>query len=94
VPEIVERLILSASEGIERIDVAFAADDLSAVADAAHAVRNDALMFSAKELPEALEALEQSARRDQRAPTAQALRRVHATWPGVRADLRRLARGC
>jgi HPt (histidine-containing phosphotransfer) domain-containing protein len=93
VPEIVEQLVRSARAGIERIDAAFAADDLRAVAHAAHAVRNDALMFSASALLEALDALEQAARRDERAPTARALRQVHEIWPGVEAELTRLARG-
>jgi hypothetical protein len=73
--------------------VAFAADDLSAVADAAHAVRNDALMFSTGALLESLAALEQAAQRDERGPTAQALREVHASWAGARAALVGLGRG-
>jgi hypothetical protein len=48
-------------------------------------------MFSAGGLLEALEALEQAARRDERAPTARALRRVRAVWPAVEAELSRLA---
>jgi HPt (histidine-containing phosphotransfer) domain-containing protein len=93
VPEIVEQLVCSARAGIEQIDAAFATDDLRAVTHAAHAVRNDALMFGATELLDALEDLEQVSRRDERAPTARALRRVHAIWPAVQAELRRLARG-
>jgi HPt (histidine-containing phosphotransfer) domain-containing protein len=93
VPEIVEQLVRSARAGIEQIDAAFATDDLRAVAHAAHAVRNDALMFSAAALLEALDDLERASRRDERAPTARALRRVHAIWPGVQAELTRLALG-
>jgi HPt (histidine-containing phosphotransfer) domain-containing protein len=93
VREIVEQLVRSARAGIEQIDAAFATDDLRAVAHAAHAVRNDALMFSAPALLEALDQLEQASRRDERGPTARALRAVHGIWPAVQAELTRLARG-
>ena len=90
-PELVTQLTTRLSDALNRIDSAFAADDLGAVADAAHAARNEALMLGARRLLKALEAVELNARDGQSLAAREALAAVNLLWPDVRAALRSVA---
>jgi HPt (histidine-containing phosphotransfer) domain-containing protein len=90
-PELVTQLTIRLSDALDRIDSAFAADDLRAVADAAHAARNEALMLGARRLFGALEAVELSARDKHSQAAREALAVVHLISPEVRAALQRVA---
>jgi HPt (histidine-containing phosphotransfer) domain-containing protein len=91
-PELVTQLATGISDALIRLSSALAADDLAAVADAAHAARNEALMLGAQGLLEALEAVELNAREQHSQAAREALARAHSIWPGVRAALQRVAR--
>jgi HPt (histidine-containing phosphotransfer) domain-containing protein len=91
-PELVAQLTTRLSDALIRLDAALATDDLRAVADAAHAARNEALMLGARRLLKALEAVELSARDGHSQAAREALAVVHVIWPEVRAALQSVAR--
>jgi HPt (histidine-containing phosphotransfer) domain-containing protein len=91
IPELVMQMAIRISDALTRLDAALAADDLPAVADAAHAARNDALMLGTRRLLEALEAVELDARDLESQAAREALARVHLIWPEVRAAMQRVA---
>jgi HPt (histidine-containing phosphotransfer) domain-containing protein len=90
-PELVTQLATRISDTLIRLDSALAADDLPAVADAAHSARNEALMLGARRLLTALEAVELHARDQHPQAVREALGRVQVIWPDVRAELQDIA---
>jgi HPt (histidine-containing phosphotransfer) domain-containing protein len=89
--QLVDQLRRDIEAGIEKLDAAFASGDLTAIAQAAHTARNDALMLDATELLRTLEGLESAAREGERASVSTELRQLHAVWPGLRDQLLRAA---
>jgi ATP-dependent protease HslVU (ClpYQ) ATPase subunit len=89
--ELVTQLTARLCDALNRIDCAFAVDDLRAVADAAHAARNEALMVGARRLLKALDAVEFNARDRHSQAAREAMAGVHVIWPDVRAALQSVA---
>ncbi len=90
-PQIVATLVAELDRSLGAVAAALADGDLAAAALAAHAARNSALMIDARPLLDGLDALESHARRTDVDGAREAHRRVEATWPPLRAELRRAA---
>jgi HPt (histidine-containing phosphotransfer) domain-containing protein len=75
------------SQAIEQLEEAVLAGDLDRAIRAAHACRNDAMMVGARQLLEALTAVEAAGRDYDEARTATALERVRDVWPPTRDEL-------
>jgi hypothetical protein len=86
-PEIVATLLDELTSALSRID----AGDLDAVALAAHAARNSALMIDARQILGYLEALEVSARHGEPGAASAANDRLRASWPALRTCLEQIA---
>jgi len=80
-------MLTSMRATIDRLEAAMAAGELDAAAQAAHRVRNDALMLSAAPLLAALTELEEAARAGEEAGANAALERVRLVWPPTRDAL-------
>jgi hypothetical protein len=88
--EIVATLIGELTRAMSGIDAGLDAGDLDAVALAAHAARNSALMIDARPMLDHLEALETSAREGEPEAATKANDRVRAGWPTLRERLDRI----
>lgn len=86
-PEIVATLLGELTSALSEIDAGLGAGDLGAVALAAHAARNSALMIDARQILGYLEELETSARTGQPEAASAANQRLGASWPAVRRRL-------
>lgn len=85
--EIVATLLTELSRALQDIDAALAGRDLDAVALAAHAARNSALMVDAQPLLARLGELESCARRLDLTSALAAQERVTEAWPSLRRSL-------
>ena len=90
---IVDTLLTELSTALDDIAGGLAAGDLEAVATAAHAARNSALMIDAQPLLAGLGDLESCARNDELAAALTANRRLRRTWPRLRRRLESAASG-
>ena len=88
VPEIIDRLVREIDEALGGIEAGLADGDLAAVADAAHAARNSALMLGAQPLLPALGEIESGARLGDERATRAALQRLKSAWPELKRRLR------
>jgi hypothetical protein len=86
-PEIVATLVGELTRAISGIEAGLEAGDLGAVALAAHAARNSALMIDAQPVLGYLEELETSAREGEAAAASGANERLRASWPALRERL-------
>lgn len=89
-PEIVATLLGELTSALSRIDAGLGAGDLDAVALAAHAARNSALMIDARQILGYLEALEVSARHGEPGAASAANDRLRASWPALRTRLEQI----
>lgn len=85
--EIVATLLRELGRALQDIDAALAGNDLAAVALAAHAARNSALMIDAQPLLACLGELESCARRLDLTAALRAQQRVTEAWPSLRRSL-------
>jgi hypothetical protein len=76
---------------LQALDRALAAEDLAAAGEASHRARNETLLVGARELDEALAALQQAARDRQLERARAAAARARSLWPPTRAALAELA---
>ncbi|MFL5829931.1 MAG: hypothetical protein ACJ76X_08455 [Solirubrobacteraceae bacterium] len=91
VPEIVAGMLRTMGDAIAQVERAMAELDLAAVAKAAHAARNDALLVGAKDLLAALTNVEDAARRSAAIEAKAAQSVLREVWPSTRAELSRVA---
>ena len=89
-PEIVATLVSELTSALSGIDAGLGAGDLGAVALAAHAARNSALMIDARPMLGFLAELETSARQDEHEAASAANERLRASWPALRARLEQI----
>ena len=85
--EIVASILASLTGAIEQIEAAAGAGELDAVTKAAHAARNDAMTLGARQLLDALTALESAGLDFDEAGVREALGRVREFWPPTRDEL-------
>jgi hypothetical protein len=85
--EIVATLLNELDRAVRDIDAGLAGSDLDAVALAAHAARNSALMIDAQPLLARLGELESCARRLDLTSATAAQQRVTEAWPPLRRSL-------
>jgi hypothetical protein len=90
---IVGTLMTELTTALVRIDEGLDACDLAAVAAAAHAARNSALMVDAQPVLRVLKQLETFARNDQAEAACAAGVRLHRVWPRLRRGLELAAGG-
>ncbi len=88
---IVGTLVTELTTAVARIDDGLACGDLGAVAAAAHAARNSALMIDAQPVLRVLKQLEMCARSGQTDEAAVARARLHRAWPRLRRELKQAA---
>jgi hypothetical protein len=86
-PEIVATLVAELTRAMSGIDAGLSAGDLGAVALAAHAARNSALMIDARPMLGCLRELETSARQGEPEAASAANQRLRASWPALRRRL-------
>jgi hypothetical protein len=91
--EIVTTLLNELGRALRDIDAALGERDLDAVAQAAHAARNSALMIDAQPFLARLGELEASARRLNLTSALAAQTRVTEAWPPLRRSLELAAAG-
>jgi HPt (histidine-containing phosphotransfer) domain-containing protein len=84
---IVASMVASMTSAIEEVETALAAGHLDRVTQAAHRCRNDALMLGAKQLQEALTAIEAATRDHDELRAREALTRLGTVWPATREQL-------
>jgi HPt (histidine-containing phosphotransfer) domain-containing protein len=84
---IVGTLVTELTTALARIDEGLDANDLEAVAAAAHAARNSALMIDAQPVLRVLKQLETFARNDEVDAAGAAGARLHSAWPPLRRGL-------
>jgi HPt (histidine-containing phosphotransfer) domain-containing protein len=89
---IVASMLASMTSAIEEVEVALAAGQLDRVTQAAHRCRNDALMLGAKQLQEALTAIEAATRNHNESGAREALTGLRAVWPATRQQLTEASR--
>jgi HPt (histidine-containing phosphotransfer) domain-containing protein len=89
-PEIVATLLGELTSALSGIDAGLGAGDLGAVALAAHAARNSALMIDARQILGYLEELEVSARSGEPEAVSAANDRLRASWPALRTRLEQI----
>jgi hypothetical protein len=92
-PEIVATLVGELNAAISAADAGLSSGNLDAVALAAHAARNSALMIDARPMLDCLAELETSSRHGQTAAAAAANQRLRASWPVLRERLEAIAAG-
>lgn len=85
--EIVATLLAELDRALQDIDAALSNDDLGAVALAAHAARNSALMIDAQPLLARLGELESVARGRDMSSALAARQRLAEAWPPLRRRL-------
>ncbi len=91
-PELIVELVSEITDAIAGIESGFAANDLQAVARAAHAARNSVLMLDAQPMLEALAEIESGARASDADAAGRGVSRLHSTWPALRERLARETR--
>ncbi len=91
VPAIVRTLVDELTAAVASIDEGLRTGDLSAVATAAHAGRNSALMIDAQPVLLALKQLETCARNEEAEGAAAAGASLRRAWPRLRRQLERAA---
>jgi hypothetical protein len=84
---IVDTLVSELSAAMDDVATGLATGDLEAVAAAAHAARNSALMIDARPLLTGLGQLESCARHEDLAAALAANRRLRRAWPRLRRRL-------
>jgi HPt (histidine-containing phosphotransfer) domain-containing protein len=84
---ILASMLTSMTRAMEQLEAAVADGELDRAVQAAHRVRNDALMLSAGALQAALSELELAARAADEPRTRDALQRVREVWPPTREEL-------
>ena len=89
---ILASMLASMTSAIEEVETALTAGDLNRVTQAAHRCRNDALMLGAKELQEALTAIEAATRDHDESRAREALTQLTAAWPATREQLAEASR--
>jgi HPt (histidine-containing phosphotransfer) domain-containing protein len=89
---IVATMLASMTSAIEEVEAALAAGHLDRVTQAAHRCRNDALMLGAKQLQEALTAIEAATRNHDESRAREALTGLKAVWPATRQQLAEASR--
>ncbi len=82
--------IKAIGEHLEALNAALTAGDLDRVADAAHRARNETLLVGARELGEALAAVEQAAQRCSMSRVREGTAAAQSLWPPTRAALAEL----
>lgn len=89
---IVASMLASMTSAIDEVETALAAGHLDRATQAAHRCRNDALMLGAKQLQEALTAIEAATRDHDESRAREALTRLRAVWPAAREQLAEASR--
>jgi HPt (histidine-containing phosphotransfer) domain-containing protein len=84
---IIASMLASMTSAIEEVETALDAGNLDRVTQAAHRCRNDALMLGAKQLQEALTAIEAATRDHDESRAREALTGLRAVWPSTRERL-------
>jgi hypothetical protein len=92
-PQIVGTLVSELTTAFEEIAAGLRSPDLEAVAAAAHAARNSALMIDAQPLLKRLSELEASARAGDLSGAKAAHAQLQQIWPRVRHKLTQAAGG-
>ena len=85
-------MLASMTNAVDEVEAGLAAGDLDRVTQAAHRCRNDALMLGAKQLQEALTAIEAAARDHDGSRAREATSRLRAVWPATREQLAEASR--
>jgi hypothetical protein len=92
-PAIVATLVTELAGAVDAIEAGLSAGDADAVARAAHAGRNSALIIDSQPLLAPLDEIESSARHSDLATAAAANARLVEVWPPLRQKLERVAAG-
>lgn len=89
VPEIIKALISDIADAVTEIESGFSAGDSEAVALAAHAARNSALMLDAHPMLESLSTIEAAARADDLRAAGENREQMESNWTALRSALER-----
>jgi hypothetical protein len=85
--ELVAGMIEDTGKLVAELPAAVARDDFSAVVEAAHRGRNDALVVGAREFGDVFAVLQGAARKAQLGAVQEAVERLQAMWPATRAAI-------